>query len=389
MKALPQDIAKAFDCAGLTVFPGFVDLHAHFREPGFESKETIATGSRAAARGGYTTVCTMPNLNPAPDTLEHLQIQLDAIERDAVIPVYPVGAITMGQKGHGTLSAMAEIAPHVVGFSDDGVGIRDGDQMREAMRIAAKLDKPIIAHCEVKCLLNGGYIHDGDYCRAHGHKGICAESEWLMIARDLELARQTECRYHVCHVSAKESVALIRTAKRRGVRVTCETAPHYLCLTDDDLQEDGRFKMNPPLRTREDQLALIDGMIDGTIDAVATDHAPHTREDKSNGLAGSAFGIVGLETAFAVLYTGLVRTDRLVLDRLIDLMSNNPRRLLREWMHLPVPQTETDFCLFDLSHTYKIDPNAFASKGRSTPFDGMEVCGSCKAIVQNGKITRF
>ncbi|MDR2752706.1 MAG: dihydroorotase [Oscillospiraceae bacterium] len=357
----------------IQILPGFVDLHVHFRDPGFSFKETIASGCAAARAGGYAAVCAMPNLNPPPDTLAHLQPQLDLIARDAGAgtTAVPVGAITRGRRGEGELSDMEALAPYVCGFSDDGTGIADGSLMRRAMERAAALQKPIISHCEEKSLLNGGYIHDGAYARAHGHRGICGASEWLPLARDLELARQTGCEYHVCHVSAKESVTLIRQAKQSGVRVTAETAPHYLLLADEDLEEDGRFKMNPPLRAKEDRAALLAGLADGTIDCVATDHAPHTREEKSKGLAGSAFGIVGLETAFPLLYTYLVKPGKLTLETLLTRMAHTPRRLLETWTGRAFPGEYG----WDLHARWVIDPDKFCSKGRATPFAGWEVWG--------------
>lgn len=309
----------------LYLLPGFADVHVHFREPGFSYKETIATGSRAAARGGYTAVCTMPNLAPVPDCMENLQPQLEAIRKDAVTGVIPYGSITVGQKGE-TLSDMDAIAPYVAGFSDDGRGVQNADVMRAAMRKAKSLGKIIAAHCEDNSLLRGGYVHDGEYARAHGHRGICSESEWRQIARDLELVRETGCAYHVCHISTKQSVELIRRAKREGLDVSCETGPHYLLMNDSMLQEHGRFKMNPPIRGREDQEALIEGVIDGTIDMLATDHAPHSAEEKEKGLAGSLMGVVGLETAFAAMYTGLVKPGIISLEKLIQLMHDAPRR---------------------------------------------------------------
>ena len=307
------------------VFPGFCDVHVHFREPGFSYKETIASGSRAAARGGYTAVCTMPNLNPVPDSCEHLQLQLDLIEQDAAIHVYPYGAITVGQMGQ-LLSDMEGMVRNVIAFSDDGRGVQSDAMMRQAMLRAKSLGKMIVAHCEVNSMLNGGYIHDGTYAAIHGHKGICSASEYEQVARDLKLAEETGCKYHVCHISTKETVDLIRKAKARGVDVTCETGPHYLVMNDNDLQEDGRFRMNPPIRSEADRLALIEGIQDGTIDMIATDHAPHSAEEKSKGLAGSAFGVVGIETAFPVLYTHLVLPGVITLEKLIDLMALAPRR---------------------------------------------------------------
>ena len=358
--------------------PAFLDVHVHFREPGFFYKESIETGSASAARGGYGAVCTMPNLSPVPDARETLSPQLEAIARDACVRVIPYGAITKGEAG-AELSDMEDIAGDVCAFSDDGRGVQDEDMMRAAMLKAKALGKMIVAHCEVNELLHGGYIHDGEYARTHGHRGICSESEWRMIERDIRLAKETGCPYHVCHISTKESVALIREAKAQGVDITCETAPHYLVFTDADLCEDGKWKMNPPLRAYEDRDALIEGILDGTIDMIATDHAPHSAEEKSRGLEKSAFGIVGLESAFAVMYTHFVRTGILSLDRLVELMSTNPRERFGI-------DTGDDFCIFDVSSPYKIDPNEFATKGRATPFEGHEVYGRCLCTVSNGRI---
>ncbi|MBE6553036.1 MAG: dihydroorotase [Ruminococcaceae bacterium] len=360
------------------ILPGFCDVHVHFREPGFSYKETIASGSRAAARGGYTAVCTMPNLNPVPDTKANLQEQLAIIARDAAVSVYPYASITVGQKGE-RLSDMAEMAEDAIAFSDDGRGVQSDALMREAMRTAKSLGKMIVAHCEVNALLHGGYIHDGSYARTHGHRGICSESEYAQIERDLALVRETQCAYHVCHISAKESVDLIRHAKAEGLDVTCETAPHYLVMDDSDLQEDGRFKMNPPLRDRSDREALVAGVLDGTIDMIATDHAPHSAEEKSRGLENSAFGIVGLETAFPLLYTKLVKAGILSLDRLIDLMVYNPRR------RFGIPLGES-FSLWDLEEAFTVDPNEFLTMGRATPLAGMRLFGRNQITVSNGKI---
>ena len=369
---------SGFDSSEYVIFPGFCDVHVHFREPGFSYKETIATGSRAAARGGYTAVCTMPNLNPVPDSVEHLEVQRCLIEETACIHVYPYGAITIDEQGE-ALSDLEGMAPDVVGFSDDGRGVQSDDLMRQAMLRAKALGKPIVAHCEVNSLLRGGYIHDGDYAKAHGHRGICSESEWGQIARDLQLVKETGCAYHVCHVSAKESVALIRKAKAEGLDVTCETGPHYLVMDDSDLQEDGRFKMNPPLRGKEDREALIHGILDGTIDMIATDHAPHSAEEKSRGLEKSAFGIVGIETAFPILYTCLVKPGILGLDKLLELLCVNPRRRFG----LPLG---TDYSIWDLNAAYPIDPEDFLSKGRATPFAGWQVNGKCIATICDGKL---
>ena len=359
-----------------TLLPGFCDVHVHLREPGFSYKETIRTGSLAGARGGYTALCAMPNLSPVPDSPEHLALQQAIIDRDACIDVRPYGAITLGQRGE-TLADLEGMAPGVVAFSDDGKGVQDPGLMREAMVRAKALGKLIAAHCEDNRLLRGGYIHDGAYAAAHGHKGICSESEWGPIARDLELAAETGCAYHVCHVSTKESVALLRQAKRDGLNVSCETAPHYLLLDENDLQEDGRFKMNPPLRSREDREALLEGLADGTIDMIATDHAPHSAEEKAKGLAHSAFGVVGLETAFPLLYTGLVREGVLSLEALVDLLCHRPRARFG----LPLG---ADYSLWDLNASYTIDPAEFLSLGRATPFAGRRVFGRCKLTVHDG-----
>lgn len=361
----------------LAVFPGFCDVHVHFREPGFSYKETIASGTRAAARGGYTAVCAMPNLNPVPDCLAHLRQETDLIRRGAVIRVYPYGALTKNEAG-AELAALSDLAPHVIAFSDDGKGVQDEAMMRAAMREAKRLNKVIAAHCEDNALLRGGYIHDGAYARAHGHRGICSESEWGPIARDVKLAAETGCAYHVCHVSCKESVEIIRQAKKAGVDVTCETAPHYLLLDENDLQEDGRFKMNPPLRAREDREALLEGVADGTVDMIATDHAPHSAEEKAKGLAGSAFGVVGLETAFPLLYTGLVKTHVISLEKLVDLMSAAPRK------RFSIPW-DRDYTVWDLNRQTVIDPARFSSLGRATPFSGRAVYGECAATVCGGK----
>ena len=360
------------------VFPGFCDVHVHFREPGFSYKETIQSGSRAAARGGYTAVCTMPNLNPVPDSRENLQEQLSIIERDACIHVYPYGAITVGQKGQ-TLADLEGMAENVIAFSDDGKGVQSDEMMRSAMLRAKALGKMIVAHCEVESLLRGGYIHDGQYAKEHGHKGICSESEYLQIERDLKLVEETGVAYHICHVSAKESVELIRSAKARGVNVTAETGPHYLVMDDSDLQEDGRFKMNPPLRGKADREALIAGILDGTIDMIATDYAPHSAEEKGRGLAGSAFGIVGIETAFPVLYTHLVKPGILSLEKLIDLLANNPRK------RFGIPMGE-DYTVWDLDKTFTVDPEDFLSKGKATPFAFWELTGQCVMTVCDGKV---
>ena len=375
---LSLDELSAFSQNQYFVFPGFCDVHVHFREPGFSYKETIVTGSMAAARGGFTAVCTMPNLNPVPDSKEHLNMQLALIEEQACIHVYPYGAITVGEKGE-TLADLEGMAKDAIAFSDDGRGVQADEMMEEAMRRAKALGKMIVAHCEVNDLLRGGYIHEGTYAKANGHKGICSESEYLQIARDLELVEKIGCSYHVCHISTKESVEIIRKAKARGVDVTCETGPHYLVMDDSDLQEEGRFKMNPPLRSAEDRIALVEGIADGTIDMIATDHAPHSAEEKGRGLAGSAFGVVGLETAFAVLYTKLVKPGIISLERLIELLAINPRK------RFDIPMG-SDFTIWDLEKTFTLDPDEFLSKGKATPFAGWTLQGECVMTVCNGKV---
>ena len=367
-----------FDSPEYAVFPGFCDVHVHFREPGFSYKETIFSGSLAAAHGGYTAVCTMPNLDPVPDTKAHLKEQLDLIKQDGLIHIYPYGSITMGQKGE-ALSEMKAMAPQVIAFTDDGRGVQRDDMMRAAMKQAKQLKKMIVAHCEDNSLLNGGYIHDGDYARENHHRGISSESEWKQVERDLALVKEIGCAYHVCHISTKESVELIRKAKAQGLNVTCETAPHYLILDDSYLQEEGRYKMNPPLRDKADREALIAGIQDGTIDMIATDHAPHSEEEKSKSLDGSSFGIVGLETAFPLLYTYLVKENIISLEKLLQLLVTNPRKRFR------IPMT-TDFSIWDMRQSYIIDPEEFQSQGKSTPFSGWKVWGKCMATVCDGKL---
>ena len=369
---------SVFNSPQYAIFPGFCDVHVHLREPGFSYKETIATGSLASARGGYTAVCTMPNLNPVPDSVENLKLQRKLIEDTACIHVYPYGAITVGEKGE-VLADLEGMAPDVIGFSDDGRGVQSDAMMRRAMLRAKALGKMIVAHCEDNSLLRGGYIHDGDYARTHGHRGICSESEWGQIARDLELVRETGCAYHVCHISTKESVELIRKAKAEGLDVTCETGPHYLVMDDSMLQEDGRFKMNPPLRGREDREALVQGILDGTIDMIATDHAPHSAEEKSRGLEKSAFGVVGIETAFPILYTYLVKPGILTLERIVELLCVNPRNRFG----IPVG---SDFSIWDLNAEYAVDPEEFVSMGKATPFTGWKVNGKCVATVCDGRV---
>ena len=365
------------NCDNTFVFPGFCDVHVHFREPGFFYKETIKSGSQSGARGGFTTVFTMPNLNPVPDSAENLQIQLDAIKSGGVIEILPYASITKGQQGN-ELSDFEDLAPLVAGFSDDGKGVQSREMMKAAMLKAKALNKIIVAHCEDNSLLDGGYIHKGDYALKNGHKGISCESEYMQIARDVELLKETGAKYHVCHVSTKESVEIIRNAKKCGVDITCETAPHYLVLNDSMLKDEGRFKMNPPIRAEVDRLALIEGIKDGTIDIIATDHAPHSEEEKSKGLKGSLMGIVGLETCFPVLYTNLVKTGVITLQKLIELLCYNPRKRFGI--------KEQGFTVWNLDESYNIDSSKFLTKGRSTPFENHKVFGKCLLTVCNNKI---
>ena len=375
--------AVSIDLHKAVLFPGFVDVHVHLREPGFSYKETIRTGTLAAAHGGFAHVAAMPNLDPVPDCAAALAVQRAIIEKDALVHVHPYGAISVGEKGE-RLADLDGLAPGVIAFSDDGRGVQSESLMREAMMQCRRLGKILAAHCEDNSHLHGGYIHDGAYARAHGHRGICSESEWGPIARDLRLAEETGCAYHVCHVSTKESVALIRAAKRRGVDVTCETAPHYLTFTDEDLQEDGRFKMNPPLRAREDRDALIEGLLDGTIDMLVTDHAPHSREEKARGLEKSAMGVVGLETSFTASYTALVQTGILPLEKLVDLMHGAPMRRFGCGTELAEGQP-ADLTAFDLTKTYTVDPETFLTMGRATPFAGCALTGVCKLTMIGGE----
>ena len=368
----------------LFLLPGFIDVHTHLREPGFIYKETIKTGTMAGARGGYTSICSMPNLNPTPDCFENLKLQLDAIKKDAVINVYPYGTITKGENGE-ELANFEEIKDFVIAFSDDGKGVQNEEMMLKAMENAKKLNKKIVAHCEENSLLNGGYIHDGEYAKLHGHRGICSQSEWQPIKRDIALVEKSGCQYHVCHVSAKESVEAIRQAKQKGLPVTCETGPHYLTLTDMDIEENGRFKMNPPIRAKEDRDALIEGIKDGTIDMIITDHAPHSEEEKSRGLEKSAMGVVGLEVAFPVLYTNLVKKNIITLEKLVELMNVNPRKIFGIGTEIKVGQ-KADLTIYDLEENYNIDSSKFVSMGKATPFDGNNVYGKCKMTIVSGNI---
>ena len=374
----------SFDFDNKYIFPGFTDVHVHLREPGFLRKETIETGSMAAAAGGYTSVCAMPNLDPVPDSAENIKKEEEIIEKTAVVHVYPYGAITVGEKGE-KLADLEEMAPYAFAFSDDGHGVQNDDMMRKAMTEAKRLGKVIAAHCEVNELLNGGYIHDGKYAALHGHRGICSESEWKQIERDIELVKETGCAYHVCHISTKESVELIRQAKKDGVNISCETGPHYLVMNDMDLQEEGRFKMNPPIRDESDRQALIEGLKDGTIDVIATDHAPHTKEEKSKGLEKSLMGVVGLETAFPIVYTELVRKGVITLEKAVELLNVNAKK--RFGIGASIKEGEkADLTVFDLDEEYTVDPEKFHTKGRSTPFEGWKVYGKCLMTMVDGRI---
>ncbi len=379
-------VDTVFNAQDRYLIPGFVDVHVHLRQPGFSYKETIKTGTQAAAAGGYTAVCSMPNVNPVPDSIDGIKAQTDIIKKDAVINVYPFASITKGRKGTGETVDFESLKDIAVGFSDDGTGVQEAEIMQKAMLECAEIDKVISAHCEVNSLLNGGYIHDGEYCREHNHKGICSASEYEQIARDCELAEKTGVHYHVCHISTKESVDIIRQAKTRGVKVTCETGPHYLTMCDKDLQEDGRFKMNPPLRSEQDKQALLQGVLDGTIDVIATDHAPHSAEEKSKGLKGSAMGVVGLETAFGVLYTKLVKTGFIPFEKLIDMMSIKPREIF----NLPggrISEGEVaDLALLDVNKQWTVNPDEFLSMGRATPFEGWELVGKNVLTMYKGEI---
>lgn len=380
----PTERCRDIDAAGAAVLPGLVDVHVHLREPGYSYKETIADGTRAAAHGGFTTVCPMPNLNPVPDSPEHLEAQLDIIRRDACIEVRPFATITRQRMGSELVDYEA-LAPEVAGFSDDGSGVQDEEVMRRAMQGIAPTGKVLAAHCEVNSLLRGGYIHDGDYARAHGHRGICSESEWREVERDINLSRQTGCRLHICHVSTRESVELVRQAKAEGLPVTCETGAHYLAFCDEDLQEDGRFKMNPPLRSRSDREALLKGIADGTIDCIASDHAPHSAEEKSRGLEKSAMGVTGIELSLPAVYTYAVLPGHITFARMIELMADSPRRIFGFEGGLR-PGNRADLTVVDLNSSFKVEPDKLLSRGKSTPFQGLRLYGMVKATVAAGKI---
>lgn len=384
--SLPKEGFSVIECSDLLIVPGFVDVHVHLREPGFSYKETVFSGTSAAAAGGYTAVCAMPNLKPVPDSREHLEAQLAVIRRDAKVRVYPYGAITCGEQGE-ALADLEAMAPDVAGFSDDGRGVQSESRMRAAMELARKLDKPIVAHCEDESLLAKGWsVHDGDFARRNGLVGNASESEWRQVERDLKLVRETGCQYHVCHVSTKESVALIRAAKAEGLPVTCETGPHYLVLCDEDLLDEGRFRMNPPIRSAADRDALLEGLLDGTVDCIATDHAPHSAQEKAGGLAKSLNGIVGLECAFPVLYTQLVRTGVVPMETLLNALCVNPRRIFRLSGGDVAPGQIADLTVLDLNRPCVIDSATFRSLGRATPFDGWGVAAAVAATICGGEL---
>ena len=384
--SLPKEGFSVIECSDFMIVPGFVDVHVHLREPGFSYKETIFSGTAAAAAGGYTAVCAMPNLKPVPDSREHLETQLEIIRREAKVHVYPYGAITCGEAGE-ALADLAAMAPEVAGFSDDGRGVQSREMMRAAMETAKRLDKPIVAHCEDESLLQKGWsVHNGAFAQAHGLIGNDSESEWRQVERDLELVRETGCQYHVCHVSTKESVALVRKAKAEGLPVTCETGPHYLVLCDEDLLDEGRFRMNPPIRSAADRDALLEGLLDGTVDCIATDHAPHSAQEKAGSLAKSLNGIVGLECAFPVLYTQLVRTGAVPMETLLKALCVNPRRIFRLPGGNVAPGEIADLTVLDLNRPHVIDSAAFRSLGRATPFDGWGVSAAVAATICGGEL---
>ena len=384
--SISQEGASVIELQDQLIVPGFVDVHVHLRQPGFSYKETIYSGTSAAAAGGYTAVCAMPNLKPVPDSVEHLEEELSAIRKDAKVHVYPYGAITVGQKGE-TMADLAGMAKDVCGFSDDGRGVQSQEMMKAAMAKAKELDKLIVAHCEDESLITPGWaIHDGEFCRSLGLIGNAPESEWKQVERDIDLVREVGCKYHVCHISTKESVELVRKAKAEGLAVTCETGPHYLVLTDMELENDGRYKMNPPIRTAADRDALIAGLLDGTVDCIATDHAPHSAEEKGKGLAGSLTGIVGLEAAFPILYTCLVETGIVPLEVILKALCVKPREIFG----LPggkIAEGEVaDIAVLDTHRLWTIDPNNFRSLGRATPFAGWGVTAAVAMTIVDGEI---
>lgn len=379
---IQADGCPVIDSSKFNIIPGLADVHVHLREPGFSYKETILTGTKAAAKGGFTLVAAMPNLNPVPDSAEHLKIELDRIEKNRVIKVLPYGSITVGEKGK-ELRDMAGMAKDVIAFSDDGKGVQNSEMMEKAMTVAKGLNKPIVAHCEVESLLNGGYIHDGEYAKLHGHKGISSASEYEEVIRDVNLSEKTGCQFHACHISTKESVDAIRQAKAKGLKVSGETGPHYLAFTDMDLQESGSWKMNPPIRSEEDRQALIKGVQDGTIECIITDHAPHSREEKSKGLAGSSMGVVGLETSFAAVNTYMVEKGYISFEKLVEVMSINPRKIfgLESGIQIGKP---ADITIVDPKAKWVVNPEEFISMGKATPFAGKTLTGKVIATIYNG-----
>lgn len=381
---ISMDSCPVADADNLFILPGFADVHVHLREPGFSYKETIASGSRAAARGGFTLVCSMPNLNPVPDSVENLKREQDIIDSDAVIKVMPYASITKGEKGQ-ELVDFGRLADKCFAFSDDGKGVQSADMMRRAMEKAKAAGKAIVAHCEDESLLCGGYIHDGEYARLHGHKGISSASEYRQVARDVELVRATGVQYHVCHISTKETVDIVRKAKAEGLPVSCETGPHYLAFCDMDLQEEGRFKMNPPIRSAADRDALIQGIKDGTIEVIATDHAPHSRREKTKGLAGSSMGVVGLETSFAAVNTYMVQAGHISLEKLVEIMSINPRKIFGLDRGIKIGR-KADFTVVDTHKQWIVNPAEFVSAGKFTPFEGVKLTGDVLLTVYDGEL---
>ncbi|HLS66663.1 MAG TPA: dihydroorotase [Pseudogracilibacillus sp.] len=377
---------QIIDCGGNVVLPGFIDVHIHLREPGGEAKETIKTGTEAAARGGFTTVCAMPNTNPVPDNEETVRDILQRIEKDAVIRVLPYAAITKGLQGKERTNITELSKLGVFAFTDDGVGIQTAGQMYEAMVEAAKNDMTIVAHCEDNSILYGGAVHEGDVSKRLDMPGILNACEAVHIARDVLLAEAANCHYHVCHVSTKESVRVIRDAKRAGIRVTAEVTPHHLLLTEDDITEDdANYKMNPPLRAKEDRDALIAGLLDGTIDFIATDHAPHTEVEKEAGILRAPFGIVGLETAFPLMYTHFVKTGKMTFRQLVDYFTKKPAEVFGLPYGMLQVGSIADLTVVDLENEMTIDKTTFYSKGKNTPFDGWNVYGNPLLTIASGK----
>lgn len=379
--------AQVYDLAGKLVSPGLIDVHVHLREPGYERKETIETGTKAAARGGYTTIAAMANTIPVPDSMESVTYIEGLLQQSAQVRVFPYAAITLGERGQEIVDVEALSETSILGFSDDGRGIQEAGVMYQAMQRAKAVNKPIVAHCEDDSLLFGGYLHDGEYAKANGHRGILSVSESAQIARDIMLAQATGVHYHICHISTKESVELVRFAKAQGINVTAEVSPHHLILCDTDIvNDDPNFKMNPPLRADADRIACVQGLLDGTIDVIATDHAPHHEDEKAWGIETAPFGIVGLETAFPLMYTKFVKTGKMTLKQLIDCMSTKPANIF----NLPYGTLEVgaaaDITIIDLDKEMEIDSSQFLSKGKNTPFNGYNVTGWPVMTLVGGRV---